>query len=403
MRLNLIFAVTDFNSRIPCGHSGFEGMVYEYWPHHFLPTRRVLADARFPEVRPEIPGRLQGLEFFVSGPIPLHGIRPAHLSRESSGHRGLPSFRPTEALSHGHSRRHLPKHAGQRQRESKLAHLCRLRAGVDPYCTSPLYQRSTGRGFGANGIRPRFHYDRPVPVPVSMGAVPKAQRSRQDARLIGFTRKHPFVHQDHRRQIPRCESSGRTHSGTGLLLRDGPRAPRFFTTVYLDAMHGLLRDARQGESSVPQGILASGRQGRRDKIRPDDFSDGFLLIKGLSRPTPPHPVFRSRKEKDADVFNQRFFSSGRKHLFALQVSLADRTVFQMDQATPADQGVLWDLRECGQDPDMDRHLDVCPCCHHQETASSGLESLHNSTDPEHHRFREKAIDSGAFQSRFRKS
>ena len=52
---------------------------------------------------------------------------------------------------------------------------------------------------------------------------------------------------------------------------------------------------------------------------------------------------------------------------------------------------------------MDRHLDVCPGRHHQETAPSGLESLHNSTDPEHHGFREKAIDSGAFQFRSRKS
>lgn len=35
----------------------------------------------------------------------------------------------------------------------------------------------------------------------------------------------------------------------------------------------------------------------------------------------------------------------------------------MDQATPADQGVLWNHRECGQPPNLDRHRRLCPDGH----------------------------------------
>ena len=50
----------------------------------------------------------------------------------------------------------------------------------------------------------------------------------------------------------------------------------------------------------------------------------------------------------------------------------------MDQATFTHQRFLWNQRERGQDPDLDRHLDVCAGRYCQETVASGYEPLHNS-------------------------
>jgi hypothetical protein len=39
--------------------------------------------------------------------------------------------------------------------------------------------------------------------------------------------------------------------------------------------------------------------------------------------------------------------------------MADRVVFQMDKTTSADKIFLWQISECGEDPDMDSDLSLC--------------------------------------------
>src|SRR3972149_2710578 len=64
----------------------------------------------------------------------------------------------------------------------------------------------------------------------------------------------------------------------------------------------------------------------------------------------------------------------------VQMPLASRVVLQMDQAAPADQGILWCHRECGQDPNLDRHLRLRAGSYHQEASGASSQPLHNSTD-----------------------
>jgi hypothetical protein len=66
------------------------------------------------------------------------------------------------------------------------------------------------------------------------------------------------------------------------------------------------------------------------------------------------------------------------------VPLADRIIFQMDQAAPSHQSVLWHQRERSEDSDLNRSLDLCAGGYHPETAWAGEESLPNSTDSQHH-------------------
>ena len=53
----------------------------------------------------------------------------------------------------------------------------------------------------------------------------------------------------------------------------------------------------------------------------------------------------------------------------------------MDQAAPADQAVLWDLRERGEDANMDRRVGLRAGGHHQEAARAGRLTLHINASP----------------------
>jgi hypothetical protein len=66
----------------------------------------------------------------------------------------------------------------------------------------------------------------------------------------------------------------------------------------------------------------------------------------------------------------------------------------MDQAKLADQGLLRHRRECSEDLDLDRRLDLCPGRHRPQTSWPGEESLPNFRDSQHHYSRESAHITG---------
>src|SRR4030042_6789252 len=71
----------------------------------------------------------------------------------------------------------------------------------------------------------------------------------------------------------------------------------------------------------------------------------------------------------------------------------------MDQATPAHQGVLWDERKRGENSNLDRDLHLRARGDCQKTVETRSEPLHNSTDFEHHTFRENPHFAGLFADR----
>jgi len=52
----------------------------------------------------------------------------------------------------------------------------------------------------------------------------------------------------------------------------------------------------------------------------------------------------------------------------------------MDKTAFEDKEVLWDIRQCSEDSDMDSGICVCADCYNKEDAENPVESLHNSTD-----------------------
>jgi len=45
-----------------------------------------------------------------------------------------------------------------------------------------------------------------------------------------------------------------------------------------------------------------------------------------------------------------------------QISLADRIILQMDQTEPENKIILWHLRKCSKNPDMDSSQCLCTDC-----------------------------------------
>ena len=73
----------------------------------------------------------QGEELRLQGPVPVHGVCAADLSREPARHRSVPALAGREALPHGDSRPSRAQHARERQRDARLAYLRRLRSAFD--------------------------------------------------------------------------------------------------------------------------------------------------------------------------------------------------------------------------------------------------------------------------------
>ena len=79
--------------------------------------------------------------------------------------------------------------------------------------------------------------------------------------------------------------------------------------------------------------------------------------------------------------------------------MADRALFQMDQAASPDKGILRHVRECSEDPGMDCHLGLSSCSNSEKTPETGPESLRNITDSQRNAFRENTHRTGAFSCR----
>ena len=77
--------------------------------------------------------------------------------------------------------------------------------------------------------------------------------------------------------------------------------------------------------------------------------------------------------------------------------MAGGDFFQMDQTAFANQKLLWHLRECCQNTNLDGGIDLCPGCHNEETAQNRGQSLHNSPDPQRHRLRKNPLTTSPYQ------
>lgn len=184
----------DLNSKPRQSHtcaSLRKEMADELRKDSILSTDGFFARIRISSLCGALPRQPQSAKFFMLGSVSDDGLRSAHLSRKSQGHRDLFESCGREALPHGHSRQGLSQHAGARQRSARLENLPGLCPGTDPKRQGASSQRSSLGTTRSNRVRFRFHHRRSVPVAISLGEVSKTQSRRQASHPSGLTGQHP--------------------------------------------------------------------------------------------------------------------------------------------------------------------------------------------------------------------
>jgi Domain of unknown function (DUF4372)/Transposase DDE domain len=111
---------------------------------------------------------------------------------------------------------------------------------------------------------------------------------------------------------------------------------------------------------------------------------------GLSRCTAARELLRRRDQQAAEISDQQLCTPRTYHRANLQVPLASGTVLQMDQAAPADQGLLRHQRECCEDADLDCGVGVRAGGDRTQAVGAGPQLVSNPTDSQRVAFRENA-------------
>jgi len=148
--------------------------------------------------------------------------------------------------------------------------------------------------------------------------------------------------------------------GTRRFLRDGSGISGFRQTLRPVRDGCLLPDPRQIKHEVPQGVFPSGRLLHWMDLRSVGDAHRGLSSQGLSQQNPPCKVLRHRNRQNLRVPDQQLLAAATDYRATVSLPLAGGTVFQVDQAGPPHQELLWHLGECREDADLDCHL-PCTC------------------------------------------
>src|SRR5215475_1662374 len=342
-----------------------------------------------PPMRRSLQRQPQAPEFFLLGSVPVYGIRAADVSRKPARYRSVFAFCGHEALPHGYPRWHCTQYAGECQSSARLAHLRRLCPSADRYRTPALYRRRLWCGTPRCRIRAGFHNDRLVSFAVSLGQIPEARWSREDAHVVGSARQHSFRYPYYTRQSSRSISPPSTGIRARRILCHGPRLSGFREALQNPSGFRILRHPCQEPRRIQTSLFHESGQVHWNTQRSDHRLQWLLRSQRLSRQTSPGFLSRRRKQQTSDLLYQQFHIVGLHHRPDLSLPLAGGTLLPMDQTALTHQGVLRNLRKRIENPNLDRDLDLCVGRDREETPEPGRQSLQNSPDFERQRFREK--------------
>src|ERR1035441_9945210 len=164
---------------------GGRTMAHESGAHRFLAIDQLSSRPRVPSLRRALSGRPATARPHLLGSVPGDGLRPVDLSGESARHRSLFTCVAGQALPLGIPWPSGALDAGGRERSARLAHLRRFRLPADCNRARIVCPRAHGRRSGREPVCSGFDNHRSMSGAVSVGPVPAAQGSRQDAHTAG--------------------------------------------------------------------------------------------------------------------------------------------------------------------------------------------------------------------------
>ncbi len=144
----------------------------------------------------------------------------------------------------------------------------------------------------------------------------------------------------------------------------------------------------QKQSGLFTPGIPSGQQEPGFAQRPNHPIDRPEKFGLLSRTVAAYSLRRHRIRQEILLFDQQLQPLAQDDCSLVQVPLADRIIFQMDQAASSDQGLLRHYAQRGQDTGVDRHQRICAGCHPEKTTRPEGQHVRNTSGFGCHAFRE---------------
>ena len=291
-----------------CQLSGktLEGGTYVHRTIDFLAGYGLHAVANLSPLRGQIPGRFQNKKVFLPRSIPLYGLRPAHLQRQSSRYRSMPSLSKQKALPYGYSWQCIQVNTGRSQRKKGLAHLCRTGSISYSHSQNPLQHRNVSRRIRGNCLRARLNNHRSLPLRVSLGILSQNQKWNQASYIAGLKRKHSNIYPYFRCQAPRCKRSRYHALGSRSLLHYGSRLSGLQATLSVQPNNIILCNSRKIQHQIQKTLFTPRGQSHRPDLRSNNCLNWHQKQKRISRQTSTHQIQRSRDVENPCVLTNNF-------------------------------------------------------------------------------------------------
>ena len=396
----------DLKSPIDFGHKTFidslKGSANVRRANSFLTTDRLSSQKTIRQMRSTISGQPSNKNFLLLRSIPLYGLCPDNLSPESSRHRKLSSSNAVETLPLRNTRKCFTQHIGKCKRTSRLENLRRLRTGFDKQSSNTLCQRRLRHSVEPRSLCPGFNHHRFMSFAVSMGKLSQAQSRGQGSHADGLKRLYTHVYPHYRRKSPRCQYSRRSDSRARGHLHHGSWLPRLRSSLYLHSKPLNIYYKGQKQFRLSPSLLSQSRQSYWFAMRSNHNAQWLLRITGLSRRSSSNRLLRHRDKQEVYLSNKQLWSASFDNRSALQVPLADRNLFQMDQAIPANQNIFWQHRERSEDSNLDCHQRLRSSSDCQEGTENRTEFGRNPANSQHCTFRKSPYDTSTYENCFAK-
>jgi len=398
--------VIDLKSPVDFGHRTFtdslKGPANVHRTDCFLTTDRLSAKTQIRQMRSTIPWQPSNKNLFLFRSISLYGICSDNVSTEPSRHRDLPESIEAKALPLRHTRECFTQYVSKRKRASRLENIRRLRTNFDKQSSSTLRQRRLRHSTESRSLCSGFNNHRFMYVTVSMGKISQTQSRGQGAHANGSKRVYTLFYPHYRRKSPRCKYPRRTGFRAWRNLHNGSRLPRLCSSLCFYSKPFNFCYKSQKQLRLSPSLLSQGRQDNRPSMRPDGKTQWLLCFAGLPCGSSPNQLSRHRDKQKIRIFNKQFCVAGSDGCSALQVPLAGRNLFQVDQAIPSNQNIFWHYRERCKDSNLDCHQRLRSCSDCQEGTENRAEFGRNPANSQHCTFRESSYYASTYEKSFAK-
>jgi hypothetical protein len=393
--------VIDLKSQIDFGQKtlidSLKGPANVHRKDHLLATVRLLTKTPIRQMRSQIPRKPSDKNFFMFRPIPMYGVCPDNISSESSRYRNLSSRSSAETLPLRYKGKCFPNHTGQSKRKSGLEDICGLRTNPNKQSPNALCQRGFRYSTESRSLCSGFNNHRFVSFIVSMGKISQAQSRSKSSHTYGLKRLYSHVYPHYSRICTRCKYPRRTDFRAGRYLHHGSRLPRLRSFLYVHSKPFNVYYKGQKQFRLPPSLLSQGRQKHRPTMRPDNKAQWLLRITGLPCGSPANQLFRHRYKQKIRIFNKQLYSASFDNCVTLQMPLADRNLFQMDQAIPANQNIFRNYRKRSEDSNLDCYQRLCSGRNCQERTRNRTEFERNPANSQHCTFRESPYYTSTYE------